>query len=308
MTSRAWCFTCFNWYGEFTQTWEQHSENIKFAVCQLEFCPETERLHIQGYVEFKNAVRRGGCTTWLTQAVGENSHVERRRGTREEAIQYCEDDSKRPRGNHAGPWYINHEARNVGQGARTDLSDFLGIIETRGLDDAIEANPATYVRYARGISAYVSHLLRQRFGRIFRRVDVCVLWGEAGVGKTRCVYGRTEFHVYRLFSMSPEWWDHYAGEDAILLDDFYGQIPIGRMLHILDGHPLIIPYKGGSTYAGYTKVYITSNKPPAEWYPGVEHSNPRVWRAFQRRITTVQEVRRIEPQGNVAEGFELQAM
>lgn len=83
------------------------------------------------------------------------------------------------------------------------------------------------------------------------------------------------------------------GEDTLLLDDFYGQIPITHMLNILDGFPLRINVKASHTYANYTRVIITSNVCPDDWYRSVDDDGKipvQVLAAFKRRLNRTIEV------------------
>jgi len=78
------------------------------------------------------------------------------------------------------------------------------------------------------------------------------------------------------------WFDGYDGQDVVIFDDFYGGLPLPYMLRLLDGYPMRLPIKGGHTYAKWTKVYLTSNVPPTEWYQDPDG-------AFARRIHEVVE-------------------
>lgn len=81
------------------------------------------------------------------------------------------------------------------------------------------------------------------------------------------------------------WWDNYEGEDVILFDDFYGGVKHAYLLRLLDGYRMQLPTKGAHTWKGWTKVFITSNKPPQEWY-----KDPKGWPALERRLDVVEEM------------------
>lgn len=81
---------------------------------------------------------------------------------------------------------------------------------------------------------------------------------------------------------TPEWWDGYDGEETLLIDEFYGQLKVSRMLALLDGYQCRLPVKGNFTYAQWTKVYITSNTKASEWYTNIP---VQVSDALQRRIS-----------------------
>ncbi len=93
MTSRSWCWTFFASIDINVDEIKAGLEGIRnhrYSMFQLESCPDTERLHYQGYSEFSNSVRMA-CLRGIMPGV----HCERRRGSREDAKRYCcKDDSR----------------------------------------------------------------------------------------------------------------------------------------------------------------------------------------------------------------------
>jgi hypothetical protein len=79
---------CFTWYGsrEALDRWINHRD-FRYLCAQQETCPRTARIHWQGYLEWLQPIR----ITTLRNLLGaiENSlHLEGRRGTQDEAIEY----------------------------------------------------------------------------------------------------------------------------------------------------------------------------------------------------------------------------
>lgn len=66
---------------------------------------------------------------------------------------------------------------------------------------------------------------------------------------------------------SAVYWDGYKGEKHIIIDEFYGWIPRTMMQVICDRYPAIIDTKGGARNFVATKIWITSNEPPEQWWP-----------------------------------------
>ncbi len=63
------------------------------------------------------------------------------------------------------------------------------------------------------------------------------------------------------------WFDTYDQEETLLLDNFTGHfMPYTMLLRVLDGYPMMIPTKGGHTFAAWKNVLITSIWHPREWY------------------------------------------
>lgn len=149
--------------------------------------------------------------------------------------------------------------------------------------EVVDAYPSVGIRYLHNLDKLRSRLRKAEVPR-FRELEVIVFYGETGQGKTKRVHDETEDGSLYIADLACDgWWDNYDGEEVVLIDDFYGQIPISKMLRILDRYRLQLPVKGGSCWAEYKKVYITSNDHPDKWWPNVD--NPEVKAAIKRRIT-----------------------
>lgn len=251
MTSRSYCFTAY------TQPTTELNYPMRYIVYQKEQCPETQRIHWQGYAEFSEPIRIKRCQKLLEVP---NCHLEKRQGTRDEARSYCmKECSQLEKPFEIGNWSAG------GQGSRTDLKGLLNKIKDgETMLNIIEENPELYGRYRNTIKDYKFEILKNQT-KTFRKINVEIHWGEAGTGKTRhCVESCPD--AYKLDFDENIWWDGYEGETTLIINDFYGNIKYHKLLDILDGYQLRLPVKGGHTYANWNKVLITSNKPPEEWY------------------------------------------
>ena len=87
MRLRNWCFTSFN----IDLNWGV-TEDIKYIVWQVEKCPKSERLHLQGYVEFNKAF----SFKRVKEILGDDTiHLESRKGSRVQARKYCMKEESR---------------------------------------------------------------------------------------------------------------------------------------------------------------------------------------------------------------------
>ena len=116
--------------------------------------------HYQGYCEF---VRRVSPST-AKQSIGQNCHVERRRGTRAQAIAYAQKEDTRI----DGPWTFGNLEST--QGKRSDIRDFkewfMG--EKRSLDQCVDEYPEIVAKYPRFMSTLASiRRNREHNGRHF---------------------------------------------------------------------------------------------------------------------------------------------
>jgi len=113
---RDWCFTAYHDLQEFDLI---DYDKIQYLIYQEEECPTTKRHHWQGYVEFKDVMRRNE----VKKALGEPSaHCEPRAGTQQQALMYCKKSETRI----SEPIIFGHPKR---QGSRSDLDGMVDMIE-----------------------------------------------------------------------------------------------------------------------------------------------------------------------------------
>lgn len=117
---RGYCFTAF---VPHTETWDLPDivpAGLQYCVWQYEKCPETGRLHIQGYAEFLKPQRVAGARRIL--GLPQSTHFEARLGTKEDARKYCMKEETRVLGPfERGVW---NPARTGGERNRLDIAAF----------------------------------------------------------------------------------------------------------------------------------------------------------------------------------------
>lgn len=107
--------------------------------------------------------------------------------------------------------------------------------------------------------------------------------GDPGVGKSYAV--RSIYNMDELFMKSAnKWWDGYAGQNAVLLDDLG---PEHKMLSYYikiwaDNYSFNAEIKGGMIVPYYTSLYVTSNYKPYEIWK--EDSDAVLVSAIERRF------------------------
>lgn len=210
--------------------------------------------HLQGYIEFDDKMTIVGIKKHLGI---DRIHLESRRGTQEEAINYCKKDND----------FYEHGTLKC-QGKRTDLENIYEDINSgKTVFDIATNYPSQYIRYSKGIEK-LKNVIEQKRMTSIRNINVTVIVGTPGAGKTRHVYDSHGFeNVYKLDAHDKNlWFDGYDGQDVLLIDDFYGGIKFGFLLNLLDIYPIRLPIKGGFTWANWTKIYITSNSDVKSWY------------------------------------------
>lgn len=264
--SKNWCFTLNNYEEEEIANLKDHVSSGAIQGLVLGFeCGESGTRHIQGYVEFPRRLRLRSVKAMALQ----RAHLEPRRGTALEAIEYCIKD---------GSFEILGNLSIDNTGSSKPLDDIQTKIRN-GIPLPTIANDHFnyWIIYRKSFEEY-DRLCRPSLIR--ETLKVFCLWGETGSGKTRYVYYTAKLMDTTLW-VSPDpkllWFDGYRGQQIALLDDYRGEASISFLLRVLDIYPIQVPIKGGFTDFTPSTIYITSNHSPESWYA---ESEPLI-----RRIT-----------------------
>lgn len=232
---------------------------------------ESGTRHLQGCVRFCNVVRIGGAKKILGS---DRFHLEVRRGTAQEAEEYCKKDGD----------YDEFGARPPTKGQRTDLESVKRIIDGGGsLRDVAESSFGTYLRYERALRGYIGMVRGRPRDWV---TQVIWFWGSTGTGKSRRAHAEAgalsngDFCV--LADNSTKWCEPYASHRCVIMDDFAGECPIAVLLRMWDRYPMQVAVKGGFVEWSPRLVYVTSNYHPAHFYGG--HIQ---WNALRRRISAI---------------------
>lgn len=253
------------------------NDTIRGLWYQYEIAPETNRVHIQGYMELHKPARIPKCKTALGCP---GAHLEAANGTPEQCIAYVSKlDTRVP-----GTFPTTIGECNVAQGSRTDLAAAVADVKSgKRMRDVALQHPEEYVKYYRGMNALRSHVLASIANVRRPQLHVIVIWGAAGTGKTRWVFDTYGMEDVYMLTQPPNqnsiWYDGYESQKVLLIDDFYGWIPLGNLLHLLDIYPLQLNIKGGHVPALYDVVVITSNIAPDCFYKNIGMKE-----SLQRRI------------------------
>lgn len=289
MANRSYCFTLFHGSGNDSDrdqitlasdglTLESFGPDVRYIIYQKEKCPDTGRLHYQGYIELTKPMR---ITALAKRPIFKTAHFEPRRGTREEARDYCRKEESRV----AGPFEFG-KWRSGGQGARTDWDSIKESVKSGASDaDIAESNPGEFIRNYRGIRELRLALRPKRV----EKTSVFVFYGRPNVGKTTMAA-----QLYPGAYWKPpnsKWFDGYQGEETVVFDDFDGSwLPISTLKRLMDAQPLMVETKGGMVQFLAKQLVITTNDLPENWYPGVYATYPDQILAIVRRIDEFTEV------------------
>lgn len=257
---RNLCFTVFNYDAALEVTLQ--SLPCKYLVYGREICPDTKRLHLQGYIEFLDAK----TISSFQKGVGNNAHCESRKGKPSEAAEYCKKDAD----------YFE-TGKISRQGKRNDLSMIRNLVEDgANMREIIDAS-ANYqcLRMAEKVLTY------NEKQRDFPP-SVLWYWGPTGTGKTRAAYADS-VDPYTA-NLTGQWWDGYDAHQHVIIDDFRGDFcKFRELLRILDRYSCRLPYKGGFRQLLATQIIITCPFHPEYAYPGISENMDQLL----RRIKTI---------------------
>jgi len=217
--TKHWVFTLNN----YTREDEERIQALDcvYVVYGREVGSEGGTPHLQGYVSLSTRKRLAG----VKSLIGNRIHAEPRRGTHQEASDYCKKD---------GDFFEKGEEPPK-QGKRTDLIEVKEFIDGGAGELAVaEKYFDTWVKYSRALSAYAA--LRTP-PKMRPDLKVFCLYGDPGCGKTRYVYDRYP-DVFSVPDHKLQWFDGYSQEKVVLLDDYRGDGDSALLLRLLDIYPM----------------------------------------------------------------------
>lgn len=273
---RNWVFTLNCKFSEDINLIKNLFGNYRYLVFKKELGHKENYYHWQGYVEYNSGVR----FSTITNAFDKNIHIEERRGTQAQAIDYVKKDDTA-----ASKVYEFGEPKL--QGVRNDIEDFVNEIKNGKSDiELLNLYPKLYLQYSNKIIE-IRKLSYLEFQKKTRNVKVYYLFGNSGSGKTSSIYRDNDISKIYKINYQVFNWDNYSNQDVLLIDEFNSQIDYYYLLQLLDIYPLILNARYNNRFACWTKVYITSNIPLEEQYNNFENLTYSQKLALFRRIDTI---------------------
>jgi len=156
------------------------------------------------------------------------------------------------------------------------LKERLTEIQTRlknGISD-IQISEEYFSEWCRYRSAFKEYRLLHTNPRNYK-TEVIVIQGPTGTGKSKWCQ---EEYPGSYWKGRDQWWCGYQQQETVILDEFYGWLPYDFLLRLCDRYPMDVEVKGGKIPFTSTKIVITTNKHPRQWYTNV------YFPAFIRRV------------------------
>lgn len=275
--SRVWVFTLWNPTEEDLDRLRA-SKGPVGGVVGVESPQEgDDRIHLQGYVRFKQAKTGSAVKKWMGRndvnldlPISSDWHNHR----------YCTKE-----GNVLVQWGETPDEPKA-KGTHSDW-DFVKaqVQHGKGILSILDEKPHM-TRYVSAIRQYVSEVeVKQQAA--WRDVETTYIWGAAGIGKSRAImekYGHE--NVYRITDKKNPW-DGYRGEEVVVFEEYRSNFGVENMLNWLDGYPIMLPCRYANRPAQFNKIFMLTNIPLWEQFEGVQMNHPETWGAFLRRINNV---------------------
>lgn len=243
--NRNWCLTLNN-YSENDIIILKNNNKISYGILGKEVGKENNIPHIQGYLEFNCPMGLAGL-----KKIHDKIHWEERKGTQEQAINYCKKD------NNFEEFGIKKVA-----GKRTDLMNIKEIAKNGMRSVTNEIANFQAIRIAEKWLEY---------NEIKRDYKPKILWfyGKTGCGKSKKAHEIFENEDYYRKADGSKWWPGYDNQENIIIDDFRDSWwPITYMLNLCDRYECRIETKGGYRQFKGRFIIITCAFHPNECYKG----------------------------------------
>lgn len=141
------------------------------------------------------------------------------------------------------------------------------VIAGASVEEILREEPLAF-RHVNGLREVAAARDAELYGVENRKVTMTYVYGGAGVGKTWHVFDKEGTrNLYRVSNYRNPW-DRYAGQSAVLLDEYAGQLPLEEFLQVTDVYPVQLRARYADRWAGFSRVYILSNLPPEEALAG----------------------------------------
>lgn len=205
-------------------------------------------------------------------------HAEKRKGTKEEASNYCKKD---------GNFHEIGKLKNA-KGKRTDLDQVKEAVKQgKPMREIMEiASGYQALRYAELCKKY---LQKPRDWK----PQVWWFYGKTGSGKTMTAFEMSNPDDRWVSMDSLKWWDGYDGQGDVIVDDFRGSdCRLKTLLRILDRYEYRVEHKGGSTQLLAKRIFITCPYHPEEVYKNIDGGENI--KQLLRRIDFIQRFPRVE--------------
>lgn len=292
--SKYWCFTINHPSNadDIQLDFKQWPLTPTFAVYNLEFGEIDQTPHYQGYLELPTHK----ALQWMKARLP-RAHLEKRKGSRWQAILYCLKDcapssperiqlSTTSSNTSDSPMTVNldgiwsqlwpivygfsgewtslkadcEENLTMNMPRKKALMIMKKMIQEGCTDEQLaDFHFPTYLQSSRQLTSYRMLICKPRDFK--PKVIVCQ--GPTGTGKSKWI---AETFPSAYWKQRSNWWDGYMAHEVVCIDEFYGWLPFDLCLRLCDRYPLNVETKGGNVNFVAKTIVFTSNNMPSSWW------------------------------------------
>lgn len=253
--SRDWCFTINNPTAEDDRNLLVIQAHAAYYIYGKEV-GEQGTPHYQGYIRFQHQRTLQGVKVLLPRA-----HLEPRRGTILQAIQYCEKD---------GDWVEwGDRPASSAETTKQRWRRIIDLAEKGELDTIKEDYPGMYLRYLeklRSLAVPRPLILQELMNEWW--------YGSTGTGKSSKLWRDYPDHYQKELN---KWWCGYQGEDVVAIEEWApkNECTASFLKIWADRYPFTAQIKGGSLKKiRPKKIIVLSNYTIDQCFPATEDAEP----------------------------------
>jgi len=261
--SRGWCFTVNNPTDEDYADIERLKEAAEYIIYGKEV-GEQGTPHLQGYSHFTNPRTLQGVKRFLKRA-----HLEARRGTVAQAVEYCTKDGD------VTEW--GEKPRSSGETTKERWRRIIKLAEDGDMEMIKEDYPGMYLRYYEKLKS-----LAVPAPRILTNLENEWWYGSTGTGKSRLLWELYPEHYQKELN---KWWCGYNQEAIVAIEEWSpkNECTASALKIWADRYPFTGQIKGGSLKKiRPQKIIVTSNYSIDQCFPATEDAEP-IKRRFKVR-------------------------
>lgn len=237
---------------------EKGRPKILYSIIGDEIAPTTGKRHYQWYIRFENLVKKKNVIKYL-----KGIHVQKYNGGDFNNKTYSSKDK-----------VIFEYGTPAKQGERTDLNLVKDqILAGTKVDDLTLENPNLFHQYGRTLCKLEDIAMRKKF----RTEMTKGFWyyGETGAGKSHKAFENFTPDTHYVLNLNDNgWWEGYAQQETVILNEFRGQIPYSELLDLCDKYPKSVKRRNREPMPFTSKrIIVTSSLHPKDVYHNISRDD-----------------------------------
>lgn len=261
--ARGWCFTINNPTSWDDNDLEKLVEATQY-LCYGKEVGENQTPHYQGYCYFKEKKSLLQLKEFIPRA-----HLERQRGSFEQAITYCQKD---------GNWQEWGTRPSGPSGQKSQWKEVLQLARLGKMQEIEDKHPAIFLRYHSKLLG-----LHKPERPIILQILENEWWhGPTGSGKSKTLWARYPEHYQKPLN---KWWDGYDNQETVAIEEWSpkNEVTASFLKIWADRYPFSAEVKGGTLQKIRPKrIIVLSNYTPEECF-----SNEQDLLPIRRRFKVV---------------------